>query len=181
MKTLLIASSVLALAAGIAGQAQQPQQGQRGQQGQQAVPSAAPAAPAANALRPMHIYIRAGLKSHGEGMHDYPQFLADWSKILTDHGALVDGSLHFPDTRELADTDVLIMYKGDAGYMTADEKATLETYMKRGGGVVLFHDTLCGDDPAYMATVVGGGKKHGEVNFSPARSSTRSSTKSRQS
>lgn len=169
MRSLLIASSVLALAAGIAGQAQQPQ-GQRGQQGQQgqqaAVPSAAPAAPAADALRPIHIYIRGGLKSHGEGQHDYPQFLADWSKILTDHGALVDGSLHFPDAQELAATDVLIMYKGDAGYMTATEKAVMDDYVKRGGGIVLFHDTLCGDDPAYMASIVGGGKKHGETNFS---------------
>lgn len=130
------------------------------------VPSAAPAAPAANALRPIHIYIRAGLKSHGEGLHDYPQFLADWSKILTEHGALVDGSLHFPDARELADVDVLVMYKGDAGYMTAEEKAVLETYIKRGGGFVSFHDTLCGDDPALMASIVGGGKKHGERNFS---------------
>ena len=159
MKTLLIGTSVLALAAGLAAQA--PQRGQ-----QPAVPSAAPAAPAADALRPIHIYIRAGLKSHGEGQHDYPQFLADWSKILTDHGALVDGGLHFPDARELADTDVMVMYKGDAGYMTAEERAVAETYVKRGGGFVLFHDTLCGDDPAYMASLVGGGKKHGEVNFS---------------
>ena len=160
-----MASSVLALAAGIAGYAQQAPQG-RGQQGQAAVPSAAPAPPAADALRPIHVYIRAGLKSHGEGQHDYPQFLADWSKILTDHGALVDGGLHFPDARELADTDVMLMYKGDAGYMTAEERAVLETYVKRGGGFVLFHDTLCGDDPAYLASIVGGGKKHGEVNFS---------------
>ena len=130
------------------------------------MPSAAPAAPAADALRPIHVYIRAGLKSHGEGLHDYPQFLADWSKILTDHGALVDGSLHFPDARELADTDVMVMYKGDAGYMTAEEKAVLETYIKRGGGFATFHDTLCGDDPAYVASFLGGAKKHGEVNFS---------------
>ena len=159
MKTLLIGTAVLALVAGLA--AQTPQRGQP-----PAVPSAAPAAPAADALRPIHIYIRAGLKSHGEGQHDYPQFLADWSKILTDHGALVDGGLHFPDARELADTDVIVMYKGDAGYMTAEEKAVAETYVKRGGGFVLFHDTLCGDDPVYMASIVGGGKKHGEVNFS---------------
>jgi len=158
VKTLLIAASVLALAAGLAGQAPQ--------RGQPAVPSAAPAAPAADALRPIHIYIRAGLKSHGEGQHDYPQFLADWSKILTEHGALVDGGLHFPDARELADTDVMAMYKGDAGYMTVEERAVLETYVKRGGGFVLFHDTLCGDDPSYMASIVGGAKKHGEVNFS---------------
>ncbi len=165
MKTFLTASITLALAAALAGQ--QTPAGQRGSAGQQAaVPSAAPAAPAADALRPIHIYIRAGLKSHGEGMHDYPQFIADWSKFLTDHGALVDGGLHFPDANELANVDVVVMYKGDAGYMTATEKAVLEDYIKRGGGFVLFHDTLCGDDPAYMASVVGGGKKHGEMNFS---------------
>jgi type 1 glutamine amidotransferase len=153
LKTLLTACCALALAAGLAGQ-------------QAPVPSAAPAAPAADALRPIHIYIRAGLKSHGEGQHDYPQFLADWSKILTDHGALVDGGLHFPDARELAATDVMVMYKGDAGYMTAEERAVLETYVKRGGGFVSFHDTLCGDDPAFLASILGGAKKHGEMNFS---------------
>jgi type 1 glutamine amidotransferase len=153
LKTLLTACCALTLAAGLAGQ-------------QAPVPSAAPAAPAADALRPIHVYIRAGLKSHGEGQHDYPQFLADWSKILTDHGALVDGGLHFPDARELAATDVMVMYKGDAGYMTAEERAVLETYVKRGGGFVSFHDTLCGDDPPYLASILGGAKKHGEVNFS---------------
>src|SRR5262245_57875636 len=59
----------------------------------------------------MHIYIRAGLKSHGEGQHDYPQFLADWSKTLTNRGAVVDGALHFPSAAELANTDVIVMYK----------------------------------------------------------------------
>jgi type 1 glutamine amidotransferase len=152
-RILFVAALTVAVAVGVAGQ-------------QPDVPSAAPAAPAADALRPIHVYIRAGLKSHGEGLHDYPQFLADWSKILTEHGAIVDGSLHFPDARELADVDVLVMYKGDAGYMTADEKAAMETFVKRGGGVVSIHDTLCGDDPAFMATLVGGGKKHGEVNYS---------------
>src|SRR4029079_16363899 len=47
---------------------------------------------------PMHIYLRGGLKSHGPGLHDYPQFLADWSKLLTERGAIVDGGFHFPTT-----------------------------------------------------------------------------------
>ena len=47
----------------------------------------------------MHVYLQAGLKSHQVGQHDYPQFLADWSKILTEHGAIVDGSLHRPGCR----------------------------------------------------------------------------------
>ena len=129
------------------------------------VPSAAPAVQAGD-TRPLHVYIRGGLKSHGEGAHDYPQFSADWSKILTDHGALVDGSFHFPSAQELASTDVMLMYKGDAGYMTASERAVMEDYLKRGGGLVSFHDTLCGDDPQWFSTIVGGAKKHGEQNFS---------------
>jgi type 1 glutamine amidotransferase len=114
---------------------------------------------------PVRIYIRAGLKSHGPGQHDYPQYLADWSKVLTERGAIVDGSLHFPTPAEIASTDVIVMYKGDAGGMTAAEKATLEAYLKRGGGLVSFHDTLCGPDPDYYSTIVGGAKKHGQVNY----------------
>ena len=69
---------------------------------QQPVPSA-DAVVRAGDTRPIHVYIRAGLKSHGEGQHDYPQFIADWSKLLTDKGAIVDGSVHFPTAQELAD------------------------------------------------------------------------------
>jgi type 1 glutamine amidotransferase len=134
-------------------------------QQQPAVPSAAPTVQAGD-TRPIHIYIRAGLKSHGEGAHDYPQFLADWSKLLTDKGALVDGSFHFPTAQELATTDVMVMYKGDAGYMTASEKQVMEDYLKRGGGLISVHDTLCGDDPQYYSSIVGGSKLHGERNFS---------------
>lgn len=113
----------------------------------------------------MHIYIWAGLKSHFPGQHDYPQFLADWSKLLTEHGAVVDGALHAPSASDLENTDVVVIYKGDAGYLSGDEKAVLEAYIKRGGGLVSLHDSLCGPDPAYFATLVGGGKKHGDVNY----------------
>lgn len=114
----------------------------------------------------MHIYIWAGLKSHAPGLHDYPQFLADWSKLLTEHGAVVDGALHPPNSADLEHTDVVVIYKGDAGYLfTGSEKAALEAYIARGGGIVSIHDSLCGPDPDYMATIVGSGKKHGEVNY----------------
>src|SRR5579863_2429218 len=117
----------------------------------------------------MHIYIWARLKSHYSGQHDYPQFLADWSKVLTEHGAIVDGALHAPRTTDLEHTDVVIVYKGDAGYLTDDEKAALEAYVKRGGGLVSIHDSLCGPDPAYLSTLLGGAKKHGEVNYTLRR------------
>jgi len=107
-----------------------------------------------------------GLKSHGEGAHDYPLFLAEWSKALTEHGAVVDGAFHPPSAADLDKTDVVLIYKGDAGFLSDAEKEILETYVKRGGGLVSFHDSLCGPDPAYFSTLVGGAKKHGEVNYS---------------
>ena len=157
--------SVVTLAAvvGVGVSAQQPPPPQ--QQPPPAVPSAAPTVQAGD-TRPIHVYIRAGLKSHGEGAHDYPQFMADWSKLLTDKGALVDGSFHFPTAQELANIDVMVMYKGDAGYMTASEKQVMEDYLKKGGGLISIHDTLCGDDPQYYSSIVGGSKLHGERNFS---------------
>ncbi len=116
-------------------------------------------------LNGMHVYIRAGLKTHGPGQHDYPQFLADWSKLLTTQGAVVDGSLHAPLDKELEGVDVMVIYKGDAGYMDADEKAALDRFVQRGGGLVLLHDAMCGPDPADFAQYAGGAKKHGEVNY----------------
>jgi type 1 glutamine amidotransferase len=127
-------------------------------------PQGAPLPPGQNP-RGMHVYLWAGLKSHLPGQHDYPQFLADWSKLLTEHGAVVDGALHPPSSADLEGTDVVVIYKGDAGYPIEREKATLEAFVKRGGGLVNFHDSLCGPDPTSLATLLGGGKKHGEVNY----------------
>ncbi len=113
----------------------------------------------------MHVYLWAGLKSHLPGQHDYPQFLADWSKILTEHGAVVDGALHPPSRAELEHTGVVVIYKGDAGYPMNSDREVMEEFVKRGGGLVNFHDSLCGPDPGYLATLLGGAKKHGEVNY----------------
>ncbi len=113
----------------------------------------------------MHVYLWAGLKSHLPGQHDYPQFLADWSKLLTEHGAVVDGALHAPSSADLDQTDVVVIYKGDAGFLSEADKAALEGFVKRGGGLVNFHDSLCGPDPAYLSKLLGGAKKHGEVNY----------------
>ena len=140
---------------------------------QQPAPAAGPAQPAAAAAAPrrqmpgapLRVLIYAGLKTHAPGQHDYPQFLADWSKILTERGAYVTGGLQFPAARELASADVLVIYKGDAGYLGAEDRAALDSFMRRGGGIVTLHDALCGPEPEVFAGIVGGAKKHGEVNY----------------
>jgi type 1 glutamine amidotransferase len=150
----LLASAAL-MCTSVLAQQPQPPQG--------AAPAGAPAAqPTAPPLR---VYLHGGLKTHAEGQHDYPQFVADWSKLLQNRNAVVDGGLHFPSARELANTDVLVIYKGDAGYLSMEDKATFDAFLRRGGGVVTLHDSLCGPDPEFFSSIVGGAKKHGEVNY----------------
>lgn len=119
--------------------------------------------------QPLRIFIRAGEKTHGagdNGNHDYPAFLGSWSTLLKDRGAVVDGALHFPTADELARTDVLINFKGDGGTCSVPEKALLESFLKRGGGIVTMHDGMCSDDAKWFAQMVGGAKQHGERNSS---------------
>src|SRR5437899_11798920 len=73
----------------------------------------------------LSIFIRSGPKTHGPGQHDYPRFLTDWTKLLTDRGAKVSGAPRFPTADELADTDVMIIYKGDAGMVAPEERVIL--------------------------------------------------------
>ena len=95
------------------------QQGQgRGAGGGQ--PQAAGPAPA---WPPLHVYLRVGIKSHGPGQHDYPQFIADWSNMLTEQRRHRGRRISFPDDGGARGRDVIVMYKGDAGYMTADERS----------------------------------------------------------
>jgi mono/diheme cytochrome c family protein/glucose/arabinose dehydrogenase/type 1 glutamine amidotransferase len=136
-----------------------------------AAPLAAPAP-----TQPLRVFIRAGEKTHNpvsNGLHDYPAFLADWSKILLERGVEVDGALHFPTADELARTDVLVIYKGDGGTCSSQERAALETYLQRGGGLVVLHDGMCSNDPAWFAQVAGGAKRHGEPNYSPGQLAVR--------
>lgn len=124
-----------------------------------------PAEPA----QPLRIFIRAGEKTHGaggNGLHDYPAFLGSWSTILKDRGAVVDGALHFPSEAELANTDVIINFRGDGGTCSPAERRALEAFLKQGKGIISLHDGMCSDDADWFATIAGGAKQHGERNSS---------------
>ena len=117
---------------------------------------------------PLRVFIRAGEKTHGpagNGEHDYPTFLKDWTAALTEGGAVVQGALRFPTAEELAKTDVLIIHSGDGGTCIPAERALLDAYTKRGGGLVVLHDGMCSDDAAWFSTVAGAAKQHGEPNW----------------
>lgn len=65
------------------------------------------------------IRMRAGVKTHGPGLHDYPQFISDRSKFLTEHGAVATGSLHPSLAQDVDSTSASA--KGIAGLTLRDE------------------------------------------------------------
>src|SRR5579859_1457083 len=93
-----------------------------------------------NPQPPLRIFIRAGAKTHGPGEHDHPQFLKDWTELLRARGASVDGALQFPTAEQLAKTDVLVLFAAEAGTIEPEDRANLEAFTKRGGGIVAIHD-----------------------------------------
>ena len=109
--------------------------------------------------KPLRIFIRAGPKTHGPGAHDWPSFLRDWKILLAQRGAIVDGAIGFPTDEQLENTDVIVMCAQNAGSIHGAQRAALERFLKRGGGMVVIHDGIASDDPDWFKTVVGGASK----------------------
>src|SRR5688572_31834981 len=91
------------------------------------------------AQEPLRVFIRSGPKSHGPGAHDYPRFLKEWVPMLNERGARATGADTFPTREQLAETDVLILHKQEAGNIEPAERVVLDEYLARGGGVVVIH------------------------------------------
>ena len=114
---------------------------------------------------PLRIFIRAGEKTHGEGEHDHPRFLNEWQKLLRERGAQCIGKMGFPSRIDLENTDVLVMYCAEGGTVTPENRTNLEAFVKRGGGIVVLHDAICGTDAQWFKTIVGGAWEHGRSKW----------------
>ncbi|MEO8481297.1 MAG: ThuA domain-containing protein [Acidobacteriota bacterium] len=118
--------------------------------------SALPAAQTA----PLRIFLRGGPKTHGpvgNGLHDGEVWVREWVPLLQSRGATVEGAIRFPTGEELARTDVLVMFAADAGTILGADRANLEAFLKRGGGIVCLHDcVVTSQDPQWFKTIVGG-------------------------
>jgi putative membrane-bound dehydrogenase-like protein len=115
--------------------------------------------------RPLRVFIRAGAKTHGPGEHDHPRFLSEWKELLRARGAEAEGALEFPGAAQLEKTDVLVLYAAEGGTVAPAERERLDAYLKRGGGIVAIHDSVCGKDPQWFKTVIGGAWEHGKSKY----------------
>src|SRR5262245_12863085 len=111
----------------------------------------------ARAAEPLRVFIRAGVKTHGPGQHDHPQFLKDWVPLLKERGLKADGSMNFPTADQLAQSDVLVIFAADGMKITGVDRENFETFLKRGGGVVVLHDgVVSADQHEWCKQIIGG-------------------------
>lgn len=108
----------------------------------------------------LRIFLRGGPKTHGpagNGLHDSEVWVREWVPLLQSRGATVEGAIRFPTAEELARADVLVMFAADAGTILGADRANLEAFLKRGGGIVCLHDcVVTSQDPQWFKTIVGG-------------------------
>jgi len=112
---------------------------------------------ASAAENPLRVFIRAGVKTHGPGQHDHPRFLGEYTKLLSERGMKVDGAMEFPEPAQLENTDVLVIFAADGMKIRGEERVRFETFLKRGGGLVVIHDGVVSGDQNNWAKKVQGG------------------------
>jgi uncharacterized protein len=118
---------------------------------------------------PLRVFLRGGPKTHGpagNGLHDGEVWVREWVPLLQSRGARVEGAIRFPTADELARTDVLVMFAADAGSILGADRANLETFLRRGGGIVCLHDcVVTSKEPQWFKTIVGGSWENGVAKF----------------
>lgn len=136
-----------------------------------AVAAGAAEAPATRrqAAAPLRVFLRGGPKNHGpagNGLHDSEVWVREWGPLLTGRGARVDGGLDFPTPAQLENTDVLVMFAANAGTILGEQRAALETFLRRGGGIVCLHDAVVtAREPQWFKTIVGGSWENGVAKY----------------
>ena len=114
---------------------------------------------------PLRVFIRSGPKSHGPGAHDHPRFLAEWVPLLNARGAVASGGNTFPSAEQLAATDVLVLHAQEAGNIAAPDRVNLNTYLARGGGLVVIHAASVAKDTDWYKTIIGGSWRQGTTKW----------------
>ena len=105
---------------------------------------------------PLRVFIRGGVKTHGPNAHEHERFLNDWKVLLAERGMKTDGALDWPTAEQFKNTDVIICYAEEAGNANPEQRANLEEFTKRGGGIVVIHSAAVATDSDWWKSMIGG-------------------------
>ncbi|MDB6040413.1 MAG: hypothetical protein JWM99_4254 [Verrucomicrobiales bacterium] len=98
--------------------------------------------------KPLRILLAAGPKDHGVNEHDYPLWQQRWVKLLGLADATkVDTAFDWPQPEQFQNNDVIVFYSNNPGW-EAKHGVELDSFLKRGGGVVYLHYAVDGHNDA---------------------------------
>jgi len=122
---------------------------------------------ATTGLRPLNIVLVASKQDHGPGEHDYPACQKQWNGLLSKASKVtVTNAWLWPSPEQFASTQIIVFYYWNHAW-DAGRFAQMDSFMERGGGIVLLHSSSIADaDPEALAEHVG-------IAFQPRRSKYR--------
>jgi len=114
---------------------------------------------------PLRVFIRGGAANRGEEVHAHTRFAKEWQPLLTERGITATGGVELPTDAQLEATDVIVMYAQEGGTWPANRWAALETFLKRGGGLVVIHTAAVSLQEDHWKSVVGGCWRNGKTKW----------------
>jgi len=102
--------------------------------------------------KPLDLTLVAGKQDHGQGEHDYPAWLEQWSDLLKGaEGVTVHQARNWPSAEQWRESEVFVFYFWNHDW-SADRLRELDAFLARGGGAVVLHSALISDnDPESLA------------------------------
>jgi putative heme-binding domain-containing protein len=117
-------------------------------------------------LRRLHIVLSAGPKDHGPGEHDYPLWQRRWLSLLSmAEGVQMSTVTGWPSPAHFEKADVIVFYSNNPSF-TAERARELDSFLKRGGGLIYLHYAVDGHrDSDALAARIGLAWKGGASKF----------------
>ncbi len=113
---------------------------------------------------PLRVVLVASKQDHGLGQHDYPRWQTNWVQWL---GSVANTELawEWPSPAQFATADVLLLYFWNHDW-SAQRLAEIDSFQRRGGGVVLLHSACIADQaPEALAERFGLSSQPGRTGY----------------
>jgi putative membrane-bound dehydrogenase-like protein len=114
---------------------------------------------------PLRVYVRGGTSNRGEEVHAHTRFAREWPALLSERGMKAEGGTELPTDEQLARTDVVLFYAQEGGTWPPSRWMALESYLKRGGGLVVLHTAAVSEQPDHWKTIIGGTWRPGTTKW----------------
>lgn len=96
-------------------------------------------------LKPLKLVLVDGVKDHGPGEHDYPAWQRIWGTLLAGAPNVeISFARDQPNEQQWAEADGIIFFQ-KGGFRTPRPEH-MDRFLKRGGGLVMIHWAVNGDD-----------------------------------